>query len=206
MGGAFQLRQQELRQTLQPYDSMVLMFMLANANTLWKLVCCDVELNDQVLSNMCEGFVVSPNLLQELTLQRVNILSDAATVLGRITNSQLKLASLTLTQTDLDDITISNFCAALCEHRTLNSLDVSQNNLTSSGASALSDILSKLLALKHLNVSHNNLGVDGCNHIIAVINIMRECQLQTLKLSVIPKYHSKLSAIANKTIALILLN
>lgn len=206
MSGVFQLCQPELRQTLQPYDSMVLMFMLSNANTLWKLVCFDVELSNQVLLNMCEDFVTSPNLLQELTMQRVNVLPGATTILGRITNSQLKLTHLTLTQSNLDDTAISNFCKALCQHRTLNSLDVSQNNLTISGALSLSSLFPNLSALKHLDVSHNNIGVDGCNHIIAVVNTEKEHQLQTLKLSVLPEYHSKLSALVNKMIKLVLLN
>jgi len=207
MGSVFQLSQPELRQTLQPYDSMVLMFMLSNANTLWKLVCSDVELNSQVLSNMCEHFVSSPNLLQELTMQRVLlVLPNDATILGRITSSQLKLTVLALTQSDLDDAAISNFCAALRQHKMLNSFDVSQNNLTASGALSLSSLFPYLFVLKHFDVSHNNIGVDGCNYIIAMVNTTKEHQLQTLKLSVLPEYHSKLSAIDNKTVKLMLFN
>lgn len=203
----FQFGHPVIRQTVQPYDSMVLMYVLSNANTTWKLTYCNFQLRDQVLAKMSETFISFPTILKEFIIQKVNIYTSSAILLGKIVNSQIKLTSLVLTQTDLDDATIARFCDSLIEHKTLQRLDVSKNNLSSLGTLSLSSLFPKLVALQHFDVSHNNIGVDGCNNLIDAINgIKGPHQMQTLKVSILTSDYSKLSAIDDKDIKLFVIN
>ena len=202
MGGTFQVGNPSIRQTLHPYDCMVLLFVLKHSNALWKLIIRNIQLNDQVLMNMCEEIVSLPNLLHGLTIEKISIQSDMAVMLGNIVQSQLKLTCLTLTQTDLDDTTVSTFCDSLADHKTLENLDVSRNNLTAAGALSLSSVLPKLVTLKHFNVSHNNIGVKGYNYIVNAINKMESCPLRILQLPVSHTDTALLSLLVNKDIQL----
>lgn len=151
---------------------------------------------------MHETLVTLPNLLHNLTIEKMNIQPDTAVMLGKIVQSQLKLTCLTLTQADLDDTAVSAFCDTLGDHKTLEEFDVSKNNLTADGAMSLSSLLPKLTTLKRFDVSHNNIGVDGCNYIIDAINKMRHCSLEILQLSVSQNDSSTLFPLVNKTIKL----
>ena len=199
--GTFQFGHPEIRQTLKPYDSMVLMYVLSNASTIWKLSYCNFQLRDQVLAKMSETFVSYPNLVKEFTIQKVNINTSSACIFGKIVNFQIQLTSLSLTQTDLDDVTISSFCDSLIEHKTLKSFDVSKNNLSSLGALSLSSLFSKFVAVQHFDVSHNNIGVDGCNYLIdaAVKDIH---QTLTLKISVLQSDFCNLSTVDDEYVKL----
>ena len=182
MDATFELGMPSIRQTLKPYDCMVLLYVLRHSNTLWKLIFTNVQLTDQLLTNMHEEFVSLPNLLHNLTINKMNIQTDTAVKLGKVVQSQLKLTCLTLTQTDLDDTTITAFCEALVDQKALQNFDVSRNNLTAAGALSLSSLLPKLVALTHFNVSHNNIGVEGYNYIVNAVNKMENCPLQVLQL------------------------
>ena len=197
MNNTFQLGIPSTRHTMQPYDCMVLLFVLRHSNTLWKLIFTNIRLTDQVLVNMCNEFISLPNLLHGLTIEKVNIEPVTAAMLGKIVQSQLKLTCLFLTQTDLDDSSMSAFCDVLAHHKTLEDFNVSSNNLTAAGALSLSTLLPKLTALKQFDVSHNNIEVEGCNYIIDAVNKMRNCPLQVLRL---PIDFSMLSSLVNKEI------
>ena len=200
MGCTFQVGNPSIRQTLHPYDCMVFLFVLKHSNALWKLIIRNIQLNDQVLMNMCEELVSIPNLLYSLTIEKTSIQSDMAVMLGNIVRSQLKLTCLTITQTDLDDTTVSTFCDSLADHKALENLDVSRNNLTAAGALSLSFMLPKLVTLKHFNVSHNNIGIEGYNYIVNAINKMENCPLQVLQLPVSPTDTAILSSLVNNDI------
>ena len=191
-----------IRQTIQPYDNMVLLFVLKNSNTLWKLTFTNVQLTDQVLAAMCEEFVSSPSLLHSLTIEQTIIKSDTVPMIGKIVQSQQKLTSFTLTQTDLDDATLSAFCDTLTEHITLEDFNVSKNNLTAVSALSLSSVLPKLVALKKFDVTHNNIGVEGYSCIIHAVNKMKNCSLEILQLPVPHIDASELPSLINKTIQL----
>ena len=202
MGNAFPVGVPFIRQTFDPYDCMVSLFVLKHSETLWKLIFTNVQLTDQALTNMYEEFVSSPNLLYDLTVEKTNIQTDTAVTLGKIVRSQQKLTSLTLTQTDLDDAALSAFCDTLAGHKTLTDFDVSKNNLTSVGALSLSSLLPNLVALKHFNVSHNNIGEEGYKYIIHAINNMENSPLQILQLPISHVDASMLPALVNKSIQL----
>ena len=202
MGATFKLGMPSIRQTLKPYDCMVFLYVLKHSNTLWKLIFTNVQLTDQVLTNMQEEFVSLPNLLYSLTVEKMNIQIDTAVVLGKVVQSQLKLTRLTLTQTDLDDTTITAFCDALVDHKALQNFDVSRNNLTAAGALSLSSLLPKLIALTHFNVSHNNIGVEGYNYIVNAVNKMKNCPLQALLLPLPNNDTSMLSSLVSEDIQL----
>ena len=202
MGDTFPVGMPFIRHTLEPYDCMVLLFVLKHSRTLWKLIFTNVQLMDQVLANMCEEFVSSPSLLFSLTVKKTNILPDTAVMLGKIVQSQQKLTSLTLTQTDLDDATLSTFCDTLADHKTLEDFNVSENNLTSVGALALSSLLPKLTALKQFNVSHNNIGVEGYKCIIHTVNKIENCPLRVLQLPISHIDASMLPPLVNQDIQL----
>lgn len=184
MDGTFQLGMPYIRQTLHPYDCMVLLYVLKHSKALWKLKFTNIQLSDQVLANMCKEFISLPNLLYSLTIEKVNIGSDAAIRLGKMVQYQLTLTRLTLSQTDLDDDAMSVFCDTLGEHKALQIFDVSKNNLTASGALSLSLLLPKLIALEQFDVSHNNIGVDGYNCIIDAVNKLKICPLHVLQLPI----------------------
>ena len=98
MGDFFTVGTPTIRQILQPYDSMVLFFVLKHSDTLWKLMFTNVQLTNHVLVNMREEFISSPMLLYNLTIEKTTIQHDTAVMLGNIVQSQQKL---TLTQSDL---------------------------------------------------------------------------------------------------------
>ena len=202
MGATFKLGMPSIRQTLKPYDCMVFLYVLKHSNTLWKLIFTNVQLTDQVLTNMHEEFVSLPNLLYSLTVEKMNIQIDTAIVLGKVVQSQLKLTCLTLTQTDLDDTTITAFCDVIADHKALQNFDVSRNNLTTAGALSLSSLLPKLMALTHFNVSHNNIGVEGYNYIVNAVNKMENCPLQVLHLPLPNNDTSMLSSLVSEDIQL----
>ena len=191
------------RQTLQPYDSMVLLFVLKHSSTLWKLMFTNIQLTNYVLINMCEEFISLPMLLYDLTVEKTTIQHDTAVMLGNIVQSQNKLTSLTLTQTDLNDDALSALCDALVGHRALENFNVNENKLTVAGALFLSSLLPRLVALKQLNVSDNNIGVQGCNYIIHAVNEMEKCPLQVLELSIAHTDFSMLHSLINKDIKLV---
>ena len=174
MNNTFQLDIPSIGHTLKPYDWMVLLFVLRHSNTLWKLIFTNIQLTDQVLTNMCDEFISLPNLLHSLIIEKVNIQPDAAAMLGKIVQSQVKLTCLFLTQTNLDDSSISAICNELAHHKTLEDFNVSSNNLTAVGALSLSTLLPTLTALKQFDVSHNNIEEKGCNYIIDGVNKMSE--------------------------------
>ena len=200
MGDTFPVGMPFIRQTMQPYDCMVLLFVLKHSKTQWKLIFTNVQLTDQVLASMCEEFASSPNLLSSLTVEKTDIQPDKAVMLGKIVQSQQKLTSLTLTQTDLDDATLSAFCDMLADHKTLKDFNVSKNNLTAVGALSLSSLLPKLAALRQFNVSHNNIGVEGYKYIVRAVNKMENCPLQVLQLPISHIDTSMLPALVNKDI------
>ena len=200
MGDTFPVGVPDVRQTMQPYDCMVLFFVLKHSKTQWKLKFTNVQLTDQVLANMYEECISLPNLLSSLMIQKANIHPDTAVTLGKIVQSQQKLTSLTLTQTDLDDATLSAFCDTLADHKTLKYFNVSKNNLTKAGALSLSFFLPKLAALKQFNVSHNNIGVEGYKYIVHAVNKMENCPLQVLQLPISHIDTSMLPALVNKDI------
>ena len=189
-------------QILQPYDSMVLLFVLKHSDTLWKLMFTNVQLTNHVLANMCEEFISSPMLLYDLTIEKTTIQHDMAVMLGNIVQSQQKLTSLTLTQSDLDDAALSALCDMLVGHKALEILNVSKNNLTAIGALSLSSLLPRLVALKQFNVSDNNIGMEGYNHIIHAVNEMENCPLQVLRLPVSGNNISMLHSLINKDVRL----
>ena len=202
MGCTFQVGNPSIRQTLHPYDCMVFLFVLKHSNALWKLILTNIQLTDQCLVNMCEEIIFLPNLLYSLTIEKISIQSDMAVMLGNIVQSQLKLTCLTLTQTDLDDTTVSTFCDSLADHKALENLDVSRNNLTAAGALSLSSVLPKLVTLKHFNISHNNIGVEGCNYIVNAINKVESCPLRVIQLPISHTDTAMLSLLVNKDIQL----
>ena len=202
MGDTFPVGMPSIRHTLEPYDCMVLLFVLKHSRTLWKLIFTNVHLTDQVLANMCEEFVSSPSLLFGLTVEKTNIQPDTAVMLGKIVQSQQKLTSLTLTQTDLDDATLSAFCDKLADHKILEDINVSRNNLTAVGALSLSFLLPKLAALKQFNVSHNNIGVEGYKYIVYAVNKMENCPLRVLQLPASQIDASMLPPLVNQDIQL----
>ena len=174
MNNTFQLDISSIGHTLKPYDCMVLLFVLKHSNTLWKLIFTNIQLTEQVLANMCVEFISLPNLLHSLIIEKVNIQPDAAAMLGKIVQSQVKLTCLFLTQTNLDDSSISAICDELAHHKTLEDFNVSSNNLTAVGALSLSTLLPTLTALKQFDVSHNNIEEKGCNYIVDGVNKMSE--------------------------------
>ena len=198
----FELGMSSIRQILTPYECMVILFVLKHSNTLWKLIFTNYQLTDQVLTNMDKEFVSLPNLLHSLIVEKMNIQLDTAVMLGKIVQSQLKLTCVTLTQTDLDDTTMTAFCDALVDHKALQNFDVSRNNLTAAGALSLSSLLPKLMALTHFNVSHNNIGVEGYNYIVNVVNKMENCPLQVLQLPLPNSDASMLSSLVSVDIQL----
>ena len=84
MGNSFPVGVPLIRQTFEPYDCMVSLFVLKHSETLWKLIFTNVQLTDQVLVSMCEEFVFLPNLLYDLTVEKTNIQPDIAVTLGKI--------------------------------------------------------------------------------------------------------------------------
>ena len=202
MDSTFSVGSPFMRQTMQPYDNMVLLFVLKNSNTLWKLTFTNVQLTDQVLAAMYEEFVSSPSLLHSLTIEQTSIQHDTAVMIGKIVQSQQKLTSFTLTQTDLDDATLSAFCDMLTEHKTLEDFNVSKNNLTVVGALSLSSVLPKLVALKKFDLTHNSIEVEGYSCIIHAVNKMENCSLEILQLPVPYIDASELPSLINKTIQL----
>ena len=191
------------RQTLQPYDSMVLLFVLKHSNTLWKLMFTNIQLTNHVLTNMSEEFISLPILLYDLTVEKTIIQHDTAVMLGSIVQSQNKLTSLTLTQTDLNDDALSALCDTLVGHKALENFNVDKNKVTAAGALLLSFLLPRLVALKKFNVSDNNIGVEGCNYIIHAVNEMEKCPLQVLELSISDTDFSTLHSLINKDIKLV---
>ena len=205
--GIFQFGHSMDRQTLQPYDSMVLMYVLSSANTTWKLTFNNFQISDQVLAKMSETFVFYPDIVKEFTVQRVNIHASCAVLFGKMVNCQIQLTSLALIQTDLDDVAIADFCDSLIEHKALERFDVSKNNLSSLSALSLSSLFSKFVTLKHFDVSHNNIGLDGCNCLIDAVNRMKgPHQMQSLTLSVLQSDYSKLSSVVGKDLKLFIIN
>ena len=202
MGDSFKVGAPAVRQILQPYDSIVLLFVLKHSNTLWKLMFTNVQLTNHVLANMCEEFISSPMLLYDLTIEKTTIQHDTAVMLGNIVQSQQQLTSLTLTQTDLDDAALSALCDMFAGHKALEIFNVSKNNLTAIGALSLSSLLPRLVALKQFNISHNNIGMEGYNHIIHAVNEMENCPLQVLRLPVSHSDISMLHSLINKDIRL----
>ena len=198
----FELGMPSIRQTLKPYDCMVFLYVLKHSNTLWKLIFTNIQLTDQVLTNMVEEFVSWPNVLHSLTVEKMNIEYDTAVMLGKVIHSQLKLTCLTITQTDLDDTTVTVFCDAIADHKALLNFDVSRNNLTAAGALSLSSLLPKLMALTHFNVSHNNIGVEGYNYIVNAVNKMENYPLQVLQMSFPNSNASMLSSLISKDVQL----
>ena len=202
LGDIFPVGVPVVRQTMQPYDCMVLLFVLKHSKPFWKLKFTNVQLTTQVLANMCEECVFSPNLLSGLMIEKTNIQRDTAILLGKIVQSQQKLTSLTLTQTDIDDATLSAFCDKLADHKTLEDINVSKNNLTADGALSLSSLLPKLAALKQFNVSHNNIGVEGYKYIVYAVNKMENCPLRVLQLPASQVDASMLPPLVNQDIQL----
>ena len=190
------------RLTMQPYDGMVLLFMLKHSNTLWKLAFANVQLTNQIMANMYKEFISSPSLLHSLKIEQTSIQPDTAVMIGKIVQSQQKLTSFTLTQTDLDDATLSAFCDTLTKHMTLEDFNVSKNNLTAIGALSLSSLLPKLVALKKFDVTHNNIGVEGYSCIIHAVNKMENCSLDILQLPIPHIDASELPSLVNKNIKL----
>ena len=201
-GAALELGMPSTRLTLQPYECMVIFFVLKHSNTLWKLIFTNTQLTDRTIEMMSEEFVSLPNLLHSLTVEKINIQLDTAVMLGKVVQSQLKLTCLTLTLTDLDDTTITAFCDVLADHKALQNFDVSKNNLTTAGALSLSSLLPKLMALTHFNVSHNNIGVEGYNYIVNAVNKMENCPLQVLQLPLPNSDASMLSSLVSEAIQL----
>ena len=201
-GTTLKLGMPSTRLTLQPYECMVIFFVLKHSNTLWRLIFTNTQLTDRTIEMMGEELVSLPNLLHSLTIEKMNIQIDTAVMLGKVVQSQLKLTCLTLTQTDLDDTTITAFCDALVDHKALQNFNVSRNNLTAAGALSLSSLLPKLMALTHFNVSHNNIGVEGYNYIVNAVNKMENCPLQVLQLSLPSNDTSMLSALVSEDIQL----
>ena len=201
-GAALELGMPSTRLTLQPYECMVIFFVLKHSNTLWKLIFTNTQLTDRTIEMMGEEFVSLPNLLHSLIVEKMNIQLDTAVMLGKVVQSQLKLTCLTLTLTDLDDTTITAFCDALADHKALQNFDVSKNNLTTAGALSLSSLLPKLMALTHFNVSHNNIGVEGYNYIVNAVNKMENCPLQVLQLPLPNSDASMLSSLVSEAIQL----
>ena len=151
---------------------------------------------------MDEEFVSLPNLLHSLTVEKMNIQIDTAVMLGKIVQSQLKLTCVTLTQTDLDYTTMTEFYDAIVDQKALQNFDVSRNNLTAAGALSLSSLLPKLMALTHFNVAHNNIGVEGYNYIVSAVNKMENRSLQVLQLPLPNNDTSMLSSLVSKDIQL----
>ena len=181
-GAALELGMPTTRYTLEPYTCMVILFVLKHSNMPWKLIFTNTQLTDQTIENMGEEFVSLPHLLHTLTIEKMNIQFGTAVMLGKVVQSQLKLTSFTLTQTDLDDTTVTVFCDAITDHKALQNFDVSRNNITAAGALSLSSLLPKLMVLTHFNLSHNNIGVEGYNYIVSAVNRMENCLLQILYL------------------------
>ena len=181
-GAALELGMATTRHTLQPYACMVILFVLKHSNMPWKLIFTNTQLTDQTIENMDKEFVSLPHLLHTLTIEKMNVQFDIAVMLGKVVQSQQKLTSFTLTQTNLDDATVTVFCDAIADHNALLNFDVSRNNLTAAGALSLSSLLPKLSALTHFNVSHNNIGVEGYNYIVNAVNKMENCPLHYLQL------------------------
>ena len=70
------------------------------------------------------------------------------------------LTSLSLTQTDLGDatVTVSSFCDNLTEHKTLQSFDVSKTTCLHLVPYLLSSLFSNFVAIQQIDASHNNIG------------------------------------------------
>jgi len=87
---------------------------------------------------------------------------------------------------DISDNNISGMGAqeiakALCENRTLHKLDISNNNILNDGAKAISNFIKKNSILQELIIKGNNISIEGAKEITEAIKI--NTTLQKLDIS-----------------------
>ena len=122
--------------------------------------------NSKVLAN-----VHTLHLVMRLSLDDVHYLCG---VLGQLES----LCCLTLTRTDIGDVGAVALAEALKGHTRLTELDISFNNITSVGMSALTPVI-RANKIQHLNISYNV--IDGsCDDLVLAIADCGET-LQSLK-------------------------
>lgn len=141
-----------------------------------------LRLHHDGASRICDALACVPENLVRLNLSDNNFGSDGGCSLGSMLQKTRNLEELILRDCALGDKGIASVCRAIAEGagRRLRILDLSGNEVTSKGASALNKCLQGCPVLTQLLIEDNELGNSGARKVAKCLDTVIHAELATI--------------------------
>ena len=151
-----------IRHDIQPYRSLVIGYVMAKSGTTWELNM----IGDRELKGMSQFILTVPTTLKRISILKASLTTESTKYLAEIIQSQVLLSELILSESHLNDDVVNTLCKALCIHKRLEILELTNNDLTSTSITTISDLVSQLPVLQRLDLGRNELSETTCKDIL----------------------------------------